>query len=472
MWKMGVHYHLGRTIGLALFFLASFAYRSQNPVVFGVWSWPYTIIVVTAGALFLGSVIDSWRCSRQVQPRQEESSLQSVCADLAFLLWGSGYALNGFEAARNWGQVADLNLFGSSNPPAIMLLWGAMFTAWLSLAKAVVSLRRASRIGAGIVAVWVTVIVLLVAEGGLRLWALIAPQPQGYPTYTTALWGRKFASLNKLGFRDAEHTAQKSHDMKRLLIVGDSLAFGWGVQSTDDRFGEQLAEHLKKQSVANWEVLNASLGDTDTLTHIQYLQTMQSYQPDVILLLYAFNDIDYVVPVTPRDGPSEPMTSLRDRLSPVRLLFTNCFLFQEVYVRLRMLAYQTLAAGEGQAYEDPYHDDAILNRHLQDVSLFVSLASRTGAIVAIVPFDIKIAASPAHRRRYEHFVQAVMAHGLPVWSAGPEVFARYAYKDLIVNKLDSHPNALAHRLLATRIADKLSIAVQDEDQLTQNMSQY
>jgi hypothetical protein len=40
-----------------------------------------------------------------------------------------------------------------------------------------------------------------------------------------------------------------------------------------------------------------------------------------------------------------------------------------------------------------------------------------------------------------------------VWSAGVEVFAGHSYKELAINKLDSHPNALAHRLLANRVAD-------------------
>jgi hypothetical protein len=469
MWNVAVHCHLGRTIGLGLFFVATLAYRSQNPAVFGIWSWPYLVIVLAAGTLFLGSVLHSRSCHQDVHLRRETPSLQSVCVDLAILLWGMGYVLNGFEAARNWGQIADLNFFGSANPPAVLLFWGAMVMAWLSVAGPVVAVGRASRIGRGIVAVWVTVIVLLVAEGGVRLWAIVSPQPQGYPTYTTALWSRKFASLNQLGFRDAEHPVRKSPDVQRVLIVGDSLAFGWGVTRTEDRFGEQLAEHLKKQTAAKWEVLNASLGDTDTLTHIHYLQTMQRYEPNVILLLYAFNDIDYVVPVTPREGPSEPMTGLRDRLSPGRLLFTNSFLFQDIYVRVRMLAYQA-AAHEGQPYEDPYHNDAILARHLRDVSRFVSVASQTGALVAIVPFDIKIAASPAHRDRYTHFVHAATAHGLPIWPAGPEVFAGHAYNDLIVNKLDSHPNALAHHLLAARIVQPLHGALQGNIQLTKHMS--
>ena len=66
--------------------------------------------------------------------------------------------------------------------------------------------------------------------------------------------------------------------------------------------GEKLVEHLKKRTTVQWEVMNASLGDTETLAHIQVLETMQTYHTDVILLLYAFNDIDYLVPVTPREG--------------------------------------------------------------------------------------------------------------------------------------------------------------------------
>jgi hypothetical protein len=470
MWNVGLQCHLGRTIGLALFFAATLAYRSQNPAVFGIWSWPYLLIVVTAGVLLVASGLHSWRCSRRVPLRREEPSLQSVCVNLAILLWGSGYVLNGFEAPRNWGQVADLNFFGSSNPPAVLVFWGAMLTAWLSLAGTVVPLARASRIGRGVVAVWVTMVVLLIGEGAVRCWALVAPQPQGYPTYTTALWGRKFAVFNTLGFRDAEHATQRAGDVKRLLIVGDSLAFGWGVQSTQDRFGEQVAHHLSKQTGTHWEVLNASLGDTHTLRHLQFLQTMQRFAPDVTLLLYAFNDIDYLVPVTPRQGPSEHMTSLRERLSPVRFLFTNSFLFQNVYVRLRILAYQAYATDDGDASDDPYQNEAVLDRHVQDISRFVSVASQKAAVVAIVPFDITIAASSAHRRRYEHFVHAATSHGLPVWPAGPEVFARHAYHDLIVNKLDSHPNALAHRLLATRISDQLNGVVGDQIQVVQSVS--
>ena len=80
-------------------------------------------------------------------------------------------------------------------------------------------------------------------------------------------------------------------------------------------------------------------------------------------------------------------------------------------------------------------------------------------------------ASPVLSKRYEHFVQMAIAHGLPIWSAGSELFAKHPYKALIVNKLDSHPNALAHRLLADGIVARLQTSFHGEVQVTRQMSQ-
>jgi hypothetical protein len=84
--------------------------------------------------------------------------------------------------------------------------------------------------------------------------------------------------------------------------------------------------------------------------------------------------------------------------------------------------------------------------------------------VAIVPFDIRVAASQPISEQYYYFVRAAQAYGLPIWPAGSEVFSTYSYKDLVVNKLDSHPNALAHQLLADHIARPLQLALQNATQ--------
>jgi hypothetical protein len=152
-------------------------------------------------------------------------------------MWGIGYFVNALDVPGNWGQFADLNIFGSSNPIAALLLWGGLLLAMLALAGIVVPQGRASKWGAIILAIWVMGTVLTLIEGGIRVSAIIAPQPQGYPTYTTALWSRTFASVNQAGFRDVEHDRAKSEARKRLLVVGDSLAYGWGLNRSEDRFG-------------------------------------------------------------------------------------------------------------------------------------------------------------------------------------------------------------------------------------------
>lgn len=453
--KASVRAHAARVIGLGLFLFGSLAYRSENRDVFGLWSWPYLAIVVISGALFLMAVAHSWTRSRQLNLDTYQPSIGSMCLELAVLMWGTGYFLNGLDASRNWGQIADLNVFGSSHPLAALVLWGALLVATLGLAETVVPRGRTSKAGAIMLAIWVTAVLLLLIEGGIRVFAIVAPESQGYPTYTTALWSRKFVSLNQAGFRDAEHPRPASGDHQRLLVVGDSLAFGWGLPHTEDRFGEQLAKRLNQWTGVEWTSLNASIGDTHTLTHIEFLKAMQGHQPDVTLLLYAFNDIDYLAQVTPREGQSEHAGSLLARISPVRILFKNSFLFQSIYIRLRLMTY-----APSPEDSDPYGNDALLDEHFRDLDRFVSLASTSSTLVAIVPFNIVVVASKDASSHYNHFVKAAAAHGLPIWPAGPEVFSGHAYKDLVVNTLDSHPNERAHQLLADRIADRVQVALE------------
>ena len=450
-----VRAHAARVIGLGLFFFSSLAYRSQNRDVFGLWSWPYLALIVISGALFLMVVSNAWIVTRRLNLDRYQPSIVSVCFDFAALMWGTGYFLNGLDASTNWGQIADLNLFGSSHPLAALVLWAPLLVATVGLAELVVPRGRSSKAGATILAIWVTAVLLVSIEGGIRLFAIVAPQSQGYPTYTTALWTRKFVSLNQAGFRDAEHPRLGSLDHQRLLVLGDSLAFGWGLPDTKDRFGEQVAKRLQQRKGVEWTSLNASLGDTHTLTHINFLKTMQGLKPNVTILLYAFNDIDYLAQVTPREGQSEHASSFLAGISPVRILFKNSFLFQSIYVRLRLLTY-----APSPELSNPYENNALLHEHFRDLDRFVSLASTSNTLVAIVPFNIGVVASKDVSSDYNHFVKAATAHGLPIWPAGAEVFSGHAYKDLIVNTLDSHPNELAHQLLADRIADRVQVALE------------
>ena len=170
-----------------------------------------------------------------------------------------------------------------------------------------------------------------------------------------------------------------------------------------------------------------------------------------------FNDINYLRPKDEYAGPIRAPKSLLDRLQPLWLLYNNSYLFQELFVHGRLVYYQF---GGGQR-EDPYMDAARLSRHLEDVSRFVATAKETGAIVAVVPFEHRNLATAEKEARYRRFVESATQAGIPVWPM-TETFAGHPLDQLSVNKLDGHPNELAHGLAAAAIADRV-LAELDQD---------
>src|SRR5207302_2554348 len=131
--------------------------------------------------------------------------------------------------------------------------------------------KPASKWANASLAIGTILILLVLGEGIVRVKAVVAPAIEGYPTYSTKLWERKYVHLNREGFRDEEHTVINHSDAHRLLILGDSFAFGYGINRVEDRFGEQLGKMLDENTPYCWEIINGSHPDTHTLHHIDFL---------------------------------------------------------------------------------------------------------------------------------------------------------------------------------------------------------
>ena len=87
------------------------------------------------------------------------------------------------------------------------------------------------------------------------------------------------------GLRDNETTVERAAGRHRMLVLGDSYGWGWGVERSD-RFSEILETRL-----SGWEVINASVPGYSTDQQLLYLQQLGlRYEPDVVLLLFYGND--------------------------------------------------------------------------------------------------------------------------------------------------------------------------------------
>jgi lysophospholipase L1-like esterase len=94
-------------------------------------------------------------------------------------------------------------------------------------------------------------------------------------------------SINSLGLRDSEYTLERTGSKRRMLVIGDSFGWGFGV-SCHERFSEILeADH------PDWEVINASVAGYSTDQQLLYLrESGLALTPDIVLLLVCGNDFD------------------------------------------------------------------------------------------------------------------------------------------------------------------------------------
>ncbi|OGG33896.1 hypothetical protein A3I80_00015 [Candidatus Gottesmanbacteria bacterium RIFCSPLOWO2_02_FULL_40_10] len=108
-----------------------------------------------------------------------------------------------------------------------------------------------------------------------------------------------YLSTNSQGTRGQDFTVEKPPGTFRILFLGDSMTFGWGVE--DNQTYPALVEKylnaalLKTSSVYNKvETINAGFTDGQTLDsyYLWYKTTGHNFQPDLVVVdLFPYNDL-------------------------------------------------------------------------------------------------------------------------------------------------------------------------------------
>lgn len=91
---------------------------------------------------------------------------------------------------------------------------------------------------------------------------------------------------NSLGFRDQEHQVKKKGKIKRVLVIGDSFAWGWGVEQND------IFSKVAEREIDKTEFIN--LGTNGYGTDQEYI-LLKNYgvklSPDLTVIAFFHNDI-------------------------------------------------------------------------------------------------------------------------------------------------------------------------------------
>jgi lysophospholipase L1-like esterase len=101
------------------------------------------------------------------------------------------------------------------------------------------------------------------------------------------------ARISSAGLRDREFAQPKPAGVFRIAVVGDSIAYGFGLPRSDalPKQLEQLLLDYHSQGVSRFEVLNFAVSGYDLEQVVETVGTrVPPFQPDLILYAYCLND--------------------------------------------------------------------------------------------------------------------------------------------------------------------------------------
>jgi len=290
----------------------------------------------------------------------------------------------------------------------------------------------------------------LVNPWGMELFSLLPYHMQGmvdhpqlgyvHPRSVTYQLGDNRVSLNSHGHRDDEMPVEKPTGERRILVLGDSVTFGWGVDQGQD-FPAQLEALLRQQTGTSWQVINAGVNGYNSEQEAIYFATEGiRFQPDVVLLVYVGNDVDPIFDpneVTWRRYPTWP-SSLPEFLDRVRSL---SWLYQTTKLFQRMEELRPRQAG---APKRSLADHPGWPTSLQALKSIASLCARER-----IPFLVATESGSAQG------VPALLGQdGIDAITLGP-AWARVAPDKHRVSRVDPHPSAAVHAEFAALLLEEL-----------------
>jgi lysophospholipase L1-like esterase len=248
--------------------------------------------------------------------------------------------------------------------------------------------------------------------------------------------------INSQGLRDYEYPLTKPAGVYRIMVLGDSTTFGWGVP-LNDTTAKILERSLNAKHLPGYdrvEVLNAGVGNYDTVQEVTYYQTRgRAFHPDLVVLVYFIND--------PEPVPVERKGFLVD--SSYLIAFSvNRFdgVLRRIGTRPDWNKYYS------SLYEDNRPGFQACKAALVDLAS-TTQRENTKLLVALLPELHQINDSYPFVAAHQKIKNVLASQNAPVRDLIDGLRNHGPESTLWVTPLDDHPNAKANALVAAQIQD-------------------
>ena len=252
---------------------------------------------------------------------------------------------------------------------------------------------------------------------------------------------------NSRKLRDDPVAIEKPPGVQRILMLGDSFTFGWGV-AIENTVSHRLEATFERDG-ARVEVINAGVGHYNTVMEVEYFLTEgRTFDPDVVVLNYFINDAEPV--------PAYGAAGMLARSS-----------FAYVYLRGRLdVLFRQLAARRDWAgyYLGLYADGApgwvAVERSIDALAEY---CRRNGIVLMIVAYpELRDLKNYRFTVVHERLADVARRHGA-VYVDLLDAVRGIEESRLWVTRPDPHPNALAHGKFADALYPKLGDVISAHD---------
>jgi lysophospholipase L1-like esterase len=265
--------------------------------------------------------------------------------------------------------------------------------------------------------------------------------------------------VNRLGLRGPETTLEKPAGVRRIALVGDSIAFGYWV-GDEHGFARQLETLLAAAgaAAARVEVLNFAVPGYNLEQELEALRSKAlAFSPDLVILLFCLNDLEGVFSY--ELGLVQERSERRRTLAggAREWLVARSRLFSWVEYRLTELEARRGFVRAKNPLEGPLYAEAVSQQRQalrgQLAVLRSLLASRgvPGMVVVVPVLGERFERYP-YRDLHRAVAEAAQAESLAALDL-LDCFSPYEFRDLRIDVV--HPSPLGHRVAAHAVRDAL-----------------
>ena len=250
-------------------------------------------------------------------------------------------------------------------------------------------------------------------------------------------------STNSLGFRDYEYSITKPSGVKRILVLGDSVTLGWGVNLTDT-YPKVLERMLNNKSKIKYEVINTAVGNYNSEMEVNMLEQQFYLNPDAVVVGFFPNDAENTLIIK------------NDLIYKLKKSFYIYPFFWDKYIKLSYL----FASRNGNYtsmvhlyYSDEYGGKENLNRAFSKLSK-LSKDKKFKVYVVIIPQFYNEFKDYDLNEAHSYIIELCKKERFICVDA-LKSFKPYKLKDIVISYEDAHPNPIGHKIIAENIFEMI-----------------